>query len=126
MRYSNNWLVLAKLSGCARALLDFLCEEMELDNLVDNNKRIKDKFISLLTNNADIHYAQGTVDKAYLELLDLKILLKEHENTRGTYMVNPEYFNKTPEVDRERLMKRFKEIESKNELAIIKSQIENK
>lgn len=90
-RYHNSIALLVQLSKCARILLDFLVEQMDKNNLVNNNNLLKKEFNKLLKKTGQEPYGNVTINKAFAELSDKEILKGEYYK-RGTYQVNPVFF----------------------------------
>jgi hypothetical protein len=103
-RYHNCLYLLAGLNTCARNLMDFLTEEMSNDNIVRSDKVTKSKFVEFILNVSDgkIAYGESSIKKAYSVLCDKGLIRKL---SRGTYKVNPEFFIRNGEDNRERLLK---------------------
>lgn len=103
-RFHNCLYLLAGLNPCTRNLMDFLAEEMNNDNIVHSNKVTKDKFTGFIegVSNGTITYGDSSIKKAYSTLCDKGLLRKLG---RGIYKVNPEYFVKNSDDNRERLLK---------------------
>jgi len=103
-RYHNCLYLLAGLTTCARNLMDFLTEDMNNDNIIYSNKNTKDKFIEFIyhVSEGKVTYGESSIKKAYSMLCDKGLIRKVG---RGIYKVNPEYFIRNSEENRERLLK---------------------
>lgn len=103
-RYSNNMFLLAKLSPCARLLLDFLSENMSQDNVVHTNAVGRNEFITFVSyvTHGEVKFSDSTVKNSISQLRSHKLLFSA---SRGTMVVNPEYFFKGNEEERMRLVK---------------------
>jgi hypothetical protein len=103
-RFHNCLYLLAGLNPCTRNLMDFLAEEMDNDNVVYSNAVTKDKFANFIAGVSEgtITYGESSIKKAYSTLCDKGLLRKLG---RGIYKVNPEYFIKNTDDNRERLLR---------------------
>lgn len=90
-RYYNCLFTLLGLEGCQRDLLDFLCEEMDSDNVVHSNTTTKKKFIKMVSSatKGEKVYADSTIRKAFNVLKDKHVLMAVNH---GSYRVNPHHF----------------------------------
>jgi hypothetical protein len=107
-RYSNNLFLLTQLSPCGRVLLDFMTENMTSENIVYTNMTARLEFISFIsfvTKEVTV-FSDHTVKKSLGQLTKLGFLIPV---TRGSMMVNPEYFFKGNEEDRLRAIKELYE-----------------
>jgi hypothetical protein len=98
-RYHNCLYLLAGLSMCARNLMDFMCEEMNDENIVYTNAYFRNKFVrdlSQLTNEG-VSYSDASVKRA-LTTLGEKGLIRHIQ--RGACRINPKYFWKNDDKDR--------------------------
>lgn len=100
-RYHNCLYLLADLKGCARNLMDFLAETMDVDNAVCSNNHTIQKFIDEM-KSANVEYGVDSVNKAFKKLKDKGFLIPI---VRGMYMVNPKYFVKNDDAKRENLIR---------------------
>ncbi|MDI1324849.1 MAG: replication/maintenance protein RepL [Algoriphagus sp.] len=103
-RYQNNLYLLAELPACARTLLDYLSEAMDESNVVTSNSLSRKDFIDFVNyvTHGKVIYADSTVKMSLSQLIKNKLLVQV---SRGSMMVNPEYFFKGQEEDRMRLLK---------------------
>jgi len=103
-RYHNCLYLLAGLGTCSRNLMDYLVEYMDGNNIVYSNKYVKEKFINFIyeASNNEIRYGDSSVKKAFTTLASKGLLRKVG---RGVYKVNPEYFSKNTDKNREYLIK---------------------
>ncbi len=110
-RYFNTLQPLFQLNKAERLLLDFITEEMDENNLVTNSTKLKEKFNTMLSNAKQNVYKDNYINQCFTTLLEHNFILAEKE--RGLYQVNPLYFFKGTEKDRERRIRRNLEIKSK-------------
>lgn len=98
-RYYNCLYLLAKLSPCARNLMDYLSETMDKDNLVRSSEHDRLAFIGFMSEitSEEINYGHQVVKNAYTELADKNLLLRKH---KGLYKVNELYFFKGSDAKR--------------------------
>lgn len=98
--YHNAIYLLAGLNASSRDLLEFLIQRMDKDNVVQSNTKVREDFMTLIYNatRGDITYSHNTIKKAFQVLVKKNLLLTRE--TRGSYIVNPEYFFKQDEKDR--------------------------
>lgn len=100
-RYHNCLYLLAGISSCTRDVMDFIAEEMDEDNVISTNSYFRNKFrerISTLTKG-DVKYCDSSVKKS-LHILNSKGLIRNIR--RGYSMVNPEYFWKNDDTNRDK------------------------
>jgi hypothetical protein len=99
-RYHNCLYLLAKLNNCSRSLIDWLSEQMDIDNIIYSNAVVRQKYIDyiLKITSGDIKYVDITVKKAFKTLSERGLILKQQ---RGVFQVNPEYFFIGTEKERE-------------------------
>lgn len=112
-RYHNCLYLLAGLNSSCRDLMDYLCERMDKNNLVHSNEAVRENFIEFISKitNGEVAYSHPTVKKAFNTLAQKGLLLSR---TRGTYLVNPEYFFRLGEkqrIEAIRMVLEFKEEE---------------
>lgn len=109
-RYHNCLYLLLQLPQGERALMDYLTEVMDSDNLVYNNELNRSKFIELY-NEANKEHKSYQIDSVriwFQRLANKNLILPIN---RGTYKVNPEYFFKGDDksrLDSIKLMLEFK------------------
>lgn len=103
-RYQNNLYLLAELPACANTLLNYLSEAMDESNIVTSNSLSRKDFIDFVNyvTHGKVLYADSTVKMSLSQLIKKKLLIQV---SRGSMMVNPEYFFKGQEEDRMRLLK---------------------
>ncbi len=104
-RYHNTIGILVQLSKCARILLDFLVEEMDDKNLVSNNNLFKKEFNQIIKVTGQKPYTSVTINKAFSELTDKNILNPIYKK-KGTYQVDPVFYFKGTEKNREKLIRK--------------------
>jgi hypothetical protein len=88
--YHSALALTARLSPCARNLIDHLCTVMSGENVVSSSKGLRWYFVQRMKDYG-VNYSDRTVQAAYMELVDAGLLLRVH---RGVYRVNPLYFMK--------------------------------
>lgn len=98
-RYHNNLKLLSNLSKCARLLLDFLTEDMDGRNMVENNASLKKRFNNAVSGN----YNASSINKAFSELSGTELVKKIKK--RGMYAINPLFFFNGTEIEREKLIR---------------------
>ena len=93
------------LGLCPRLLMRFLQERVGKSTIVYNCSVSQIEFLSFSNQS----YTPNTINKAYAELvkLDLLISLK-----RGYYAVNPIYYYKGSQADREKILKKILEFKN--------------
>lgn len=98
-RYHNCLYLLAGLNSSCRDLMDYLCEKMDKNNLVYSNEAVRESFIEFIKKitNGEVQYTHPTVKKAYNVLAGKGLLIAR---SRGTYVVNPEFFFRQGEKQR--------------------------
>jgi hypothetical protein len=98
-RYHNCLYLLMGLSASCRDLMDYLCEQMDSENHVHSNETVRATFIAFVdkVTKSEIQYTQSTVKKAFNILASKGLIIPK---SRGTYIVNPEYFFRKGEKDR--------------------------
>lgn len=147
-RYQNTIGRLLRLSLKAHNLLYYLVDYMDKNNVVYSNTYFKNRFNNLIfgamkeqylteglsvkeaEEKANTHkYSDVSIRKAYSELKnhDLIIQYKDEngDEKRGMYWVNPEFFWKDTEKDRNEKIRKILQIESGTESLLIKAK-ENK
>ena len=95
-RYCGMLSLLTGLKPCARNLLDYVVEAMDDDNLIDNTANLKTQF----NKKSEKSYSETSIDRAFKELTEKRILIKSKRRGRGKYKVNPKYFFKGNEENR--------------------------
>lgn len=90
-RFHSCLLILIGVEGCERNLIDWLVDNMTTGNYVTNSKVTRKSFINFYKkcNPTKKPYAENTVRTAFHKLSSLELLIPV---TRGTFLVNPEYF----------------------------------
>lgn len=114
-RYYNCLYLLAKLSPCARNLMDYLSEVMDGYNLIRSSEHDRDQFIIFISEitNKEITYGHQAVKNAYGELADKNLLLRRQ---KGLYKVNELYFFSESDVKRLKSIKLSIQIGSGNDM----------
>ena len=115
-KFHNSILLTMRLSRSERVLLDFLTEEMDDANYISNSVHLKKRFNDLLVKIGQKKYTKGTINRCFNALCDYELLIKEEE--RSLYQVNPLFFFKGTQEDREKLIR--KQLEKINKEAINK------
>lgn len=111
--FHNCQHLLLELSANERCFLDFLAEQMDNRNWLRVDKRLKTDFIQFLE---EITSGKKKVSPRSLEIylrkfVDLGLVLKSDEVAAG-YYVNPKYFFKGSQKDRENAIKALFELAS--------------
>lgn len=91
-RFHNAIYLLIGVEGCERNLIDWLVDNMTAGNYVTNSRVTRQAFINFhnqYKGNDKKPYAENTVKTAFHRLSESELLIKV---TRGTYLVNPDYF----------------------------------
>jgi len=96
-QYTNTISLLWELSKRARRLLEFSLFEMDENNIIRTGKYFIGKLNSFLSNNSIATYSDDSVKKALTELVKKDVFIKER---RGTYLVNPLFFDAGNEYKR--------------------------
>lgn len=115
-RYNNSILLLMRLSRAERIFLDFITEEMDDNNYITNSFQIRNKFNALLKKVGQDQYAENTIHKTFKNLVETHLL--KNCIGRGLYQVNPLFFFKGTEEDRQKCIR--KNLEELNRLPINK------
>lgn len=143
-RYHSTLMLMFALPECARNLMDYLMEKMTDENIVHSNQFTRDSFnnniyaawleyfkadcqkegsvnfkIDPTKLAAKKKYSDVTIRKAFGTLRGKGLILSQ---TRGVFMVNPEYFFKKSEASRLDKVKMYLEFE--NGVDIIKMKTE--
>lgn len=106
-RYHIGFHILAQLTNTQRLLLDYLCEEMDEENIVTNSMQIKGSFNDLLEKVGLDTYSSNYINKMFNSLCQRGALLKTEG--RSKYMINPYMFFKGSEEKRKIIIKRILE-----------------
>jgi hypothetical protein len=107
-RFHNCIGLMARLSKCARILLDFITERMDEENLIENNATFKTEFNRLLLQTGNVAYSENMINRAFTELS--KHHLIDKQKRRGLYKINPLFFfNETLSERNTKLIKYFEE-----------------
>lgn len=106
--------LLLKLSGDERCFLDFLAEHMDNRNWLRVDKKLKTDFIQFLeeitSNNQTI--SARSLENYLRKFVDFGLVLKSSEASAG-YYINPKYFFKGSQKDRENTIKALFKLASK-------------
>ena len=92
-----------QLSKSERILLDVLVEFMDETNHITNDALIRGKINNLLNKMGIKPYADRTFHNGFNKLVDTTLLLKK--KGRGIYQVNPLYFFKGNETERQKAVR---------------------
>lgn len=108
--YGSCLNILIGLSKNTRALLDFILVNMSEENYIHNNNQLKSRFKEIFVKaDIKVNLKDNTINKAFTELKNHKLILKPYKSARGLYRINPQFFWKGTEKDRIRLIRRIKE-----------------
>lgn len=139
---------LISLSQKSYRLIHFLVDYMDKNNVVYSNSYFKNRFNNLIfgamkeqylsegftlkeaEEKANLHkYSDVSIRKAYSELKNHNLIIqyrdKNGDDKRGMYWVNPEFFWKDTEKNRNEKIRKILQIESGTEALLIKAK-ENK
>lgn len=116
-RYNNSILLLMRLGRAERILLDYITEEMDDENFIINSIYFRNNFNSLLKKIGQPQYAKNTIQKCFTSLVYNDLLLPV-KGGKGCYQVNPLFFYKGSEEDRQKLVR--KNLEELNKTPINK------
>lgn len=142
-RYQNTIGRLLRLSNKAHNLLYYLVDYMDKDNVVYSNTQFKTRFNNLIFGSmkdkyledgfslekagelANKHkYSDVSIRKAYSELKEHGLILQYKDSNgdqrRGVYWVNPEFFWKDTDKNRDEKIRKILQIESGTESLLIK------
>lgn len=105
-RYHNCMHKTAKLTPCARNLMDYLTEKMNKENEVENSVLLKKEFIEFMDKSCGVTYTTNTVNKAFQELKGANLLVS-FSKMKGLYVVNPLHFFNSTEQKRTKLLQKL-------------------
>lgn len=109
-RYHNCLYLLLQLTKGERALMDFLTEEMDSDNIVYNNELVRTKFTELYNKvNPENKFKQDSVRLWFQRLSNKNLIIPK---VKGMYQVNPMYFFKGKDEERINNIKLMLEFEN--------------
>ncbi len=99
-QYNNAIYLLAGLNKSTRDLLDYLIRQMDANNMVASNFKVREDFIGFVSSCTDggTVYTHNTVKKSFSTLTTKKLILQTKK--RGLYKVNPMYFFKLGNKER--------------------------
>lgn len=122
-RYHNCLYLLAGLSRGCRNLMDYIAEQMDADNVFYSNEYFRNSFKNFMEKNASfdkktdngivevaLNYSDESIKK-WLGTLVAKNLIRPIK--RGVYKVNPEYFWKNEDGERDKVIVMELEFRSK-------------
>lgn len=103
-RYHNCLYVLAGLASCARDLMDYITEKMDDNNTIATNQYFRQRFISFIydSTGGNVKYCDSSVKRALRDLTGKKLI---RPIQRGASQVNPLYFWKNDDSERERAIR---------------------
>lgn len=110
--YDSSLNITAKFNSLSRNLLDYLVSRMAADNVIYNNKLIKQDFIDTM-ERLGIKYSYKGLDRAFKELEENKALIRI---SKGLYYVSPVYFWKNAETERKKIIKKVIELRKKDKV----------
>lgn len=124
-RYYNCLYLLAKLSPCARNLMDYLSEVMDKKNLIRSTEYDRCRFITFIDEitNGEVTYGHQAVKNAYSELAEKNLLIHKQ---KGLYKVNELYFFAESDSKRIKSIKLSIEIGTKNSVDSFKFMADRK
>ena len=99
-RYYTSMHKSEKLSRAERVMLDFVTENMDIQNIIYNNPTTHVKFNKLAKKLGITPYSKSTIHKCFSALAK-ETLIYQVKKTRGMYCVNPLYYFKGSEEERE-------------------------
>lgn len=102
-RYYNSIFLLMQLSKSERVLLDYIVEEMDEKNYVTNSIQLRRKLNYMLTKIGQETYADSTFQKSFKHLCEISLVIKT--KGRGLYQINPLYFFKGTEEERQKTIR---------------------
>lgn len=101
-RFHNCLYIILGLSKCQRLLMDWLSEEMDIDNMITHDEYLRAKFIKFISSiqveGKVLKYEDQTVANAFNGIVKSNDLLLK--KAKGKYMVNPEYYWRGKDEDR--------------------------
>ena len=107
-RYKNNIHILVGLSGLERAILDLVTEYMyESDNTFFNNVEIRNRMVKFFKDNCNGKMVKASTVQKSIEKFKSKGILIALGNGKGKYFVNPIYFWKSTEEEREKTLRKY-------------------
>jgi hypothetical protein len=99
-RYHSALILLMKIEGCAKNLLEWLLYNMSTGGYISNNELTRGSFIKFFTDHKvgkKKPYSDNTVRISFQTLSKLNLL---QQVKRGVYVANPEYFFTKDEQNR--------------------------
>jgi hypothetical protein len=115
-RYYRSINLLMQLTRTERILLDFITEEMNEENYVTNSISVRKKLNYLLKNAGQEPFTDNTVSRCFSGLCKINLIVKV--KGRGLYQVNPLFYFKGSEEERQRVIR--KKLEHINKIPINK------
>lgn len=91
-RYNTALMILMGIDGCERNLMDWIADNMTAGNYITNNDLTRRNFIEFhkkYKKGGNKTYSDKTVSIAFQRLSTAGLLISM---TRGTYMVDPNYY----------------------------------
>lgn len=95
-------------NGCARYLVDYICNNITDTHLVRNDVQAREAFTQY-TKKYNVTYADSSIYAGFKQLVELDILVQLR---KGLYIINPVYFYKGNEQDRLECVKKILEFKS--------------
>lgn len=99
-RYHNSIYLLAGLSSLERTLMDFICEYMNKENVVYNDSFFKAKFKAFYNDALNKTVEEASINTMFMRLSKKNFLISI---ARGTYKVNPKYFWRGEDKEKNRV-----------------------
>lgn len=98
-RYHNCIYLLFNLANSTRNLLDYLCENMDENNMIRSDIYIINNFIEFISKvtKGKVNYSVNTVKSSFMKLKKKGLLI---QLSRGMFKVNPKFFFRGDEKDR--------------------------
>jgi len=121
-RYHHSLFRLIDLTGCDRIFLDWLTEVMGSDNSVYINEDEIKRFIATVANTGVV-YKVSSVQQSFKRLRARNLLLKT-KKASGLFHVNPIFFSKSSEKEREHTIRMVMEFDTKEDSESNKIKIE--
>jgi hypothetical protein len=103
-RYCNSMLLIMKLTRGERILLDFISEQMDSKNFVCNTESLRVRLNKMLVAASQDTYADSTINHSFSKLVSRELLYKV--KGKGLYQVNPLFYFKGSEDDRQKVIRR--------------------
>lgn len=95
-------------NGCARYLVDYICNNVTDTHLIRNDVQARALFAEYMKKYKTT-YAESSIYAAFKQLVELDILIQLR---KGLYIINPVYFYKGNEQDRLECVKKILEFKN--------------